>query len=200
MSMPERVTLTARSFFFRRRCKKNLWGTLSYSYSVAKAYNPRYPDKEYSWDFDYRHVMTSITGYRIEYQDFNWYKKVIKNWWYRALGFVPLIPADESEYSCRFRYTGDKPYTPITYYPEWRKWTLDGTQEINSAHAKPYHTFDLHLQQRWFYNKLSVLVCWEFDNLFNTKNIWDYTYNSDGTNGTIYQRGRMIVGGVVVEF
>ncbi len=187
-------------FFLQKKVQKDLWGTLSYSYSIAKANDPRYPDKEFSWDFDYRNVFTSVVGYRKEYKNYDWYKDLSEKWWYRALGFVPLIPADESEYSFRYRYTGGKPYTPMTYHPEWRKWTLDETQEMNSARQTPYQTFDLHLQQRWYYNKWSLLVYWEIDNLFNNPNVWDYTYNSDGTKSTVYQRARMIVGGVVVEF
>ncbi len=187
-------------FFLQKKVKTNFWGTASYSYSIARAQDPRNPDIEYSWDFDYRHVANLVAGYRREYRKLDWFRNLKNKWWYRVIAFVPLVPADESEYSIAWRYTGGEPYTPMTYHPEWRKWTLDGSQPINSARQRPYDSFALHLQQRWFFNKFSLLVYWEITNLFNTPNVWDYQYNSDGTKTTIYQRARMIIGGIVVEF
>jgi hypothetical protein len=40
----------------------------------------------------------------------------------------------------------------------------------------------------------------EIDNVLNTKNVWDYNYLEDGSRETIYQWGRMVVGGVMIEF
>ena len=40
----------------------------------------------------------------------------------------------------------------------------------------------------------------EIDNVFNTKNIWNYNYLDNGDIEEIYQWGRMIIGGLMVEF
>ena len=40
----------------------------------------------------------------------------------------------------------------------------------------------------------------EIENVFNYNNIWDYQCNDDNTGGTIYQYGRMVIGGVELGF
>lgn len=187
-------------FFLQKKVKQNLWGTLSYSYSIARAKDLRYPDREYSWDFDYSHVLTSILGYRKEYKGLDWYEKMKKKWWYHLIALIPVAPSDESEYSVRWRYLGGRPYTPMTWHPEWKEWTLDELQLINSERMSPYKRFDIHVQQRWFLGKLSLLTYLNIENLFNAPNIWDYQYTDDGEKHTIYQYGRMVVGGLVLEF
>ena len=187
-------------FFLQKKVKENLWGTLSYSYSIARMKDPRYPEKEYSWNFDFRNVFTIVVGYRKEFQELPWYNEMRRKWWYNIVSFIPIAPADVSEYSFRYRYIGGKPYTPLTYHPEWRKWTLDEEQPINSERMPPYMRFDLHLEQRWFLGSWSIGSYFEIENLFNTPNIWDYQYNGDGTKETIYQFGRMIIGGMLIEF
>jgi len=187
-------------FFLQKKVKQNLWGTLSYAHPIAKMQDPRSPEKEYSWDFDYRHIFTFILGYRKDFKGLPWYEKIKNTWWYHVISFIPIVPADESEYSFRWRYIGGRPHTPLTWHPEWKRWTLDESQPINSERISPYKRFDLHIQQRWFFGKWSLLSYLEIENLFNTANIWDYQYTNDGEKETIYQYGRMIIGGVIVEF
>ncbi|OYD15773.1 hypothetical protein CH333_05045 [candidate division WOR-3 bacterium JGI_Cruoil_03_44_89] len=187
-------------FFLQKKVKQNLWGTLSYSYSIARMKDPRYPENEYPWDFDFRNVFTLIAGYRKEFQELTWFKEMKRKWWYNFITFVPIVPADVSEYSFRYRYIGGKPYTPKTYHPEWQKWTVDEEQSFNSTRMPPYTRFDLHLEQRWFLGSLSLGSYFEIENLFNIPNIWNYQYNDDGTKDTIYQYGRMIIGGFIIEF
>lgn len=187
-------------FFLQKKVKENLWGTVSYSYSVAKAKDPRDPSKEYNWDFDYRHIFTSIAGYRRDFQSASWYRSLKNKFWYKAASWFPLMPADENEVSFKWRYLGGRPYTPQTYHPEWRRWTLDPDQPVNTARMKPYQRFDLHIQKRWFLGRVNLLTYFELENVFDVKNIWEYTYNDDGTVTNIYQFGQMLIGGVVVEF
>lgn len=40
----------------------------------------------------------------------------------------------------------------------------------------------------------------EIENIFAHKNIGDNQYDDDNTRGTIYQYGRMVIGGVELEF
>ncbi|MEW6685346.1 MAG: TonB-dependent receptor [Candidatus Edwardsbacteria bacterium] len=186
--------------FLQKKVKQNLWGTVSYSYSIAKAKDPRNPQKEFNWDFDYRNVFTLISGYRKQFKGLKWYNAIHKKWWYDVLAFIPFVPADESEISLRYRYLGGKPYTSQKYHPEWRKWTVDADQPINSARMPAYQRLDFHIQRRWFFNKWNLLTYLEVENVFNNKNVWGYNYNEDGTMTKIYQMGRMIVGGFVAEF
>ncbi len=186
--------------FLQKKVKDNLWGTISYSYSIARAFDPRPPHPQFNWDFDYRHVFTLITGYRRDFRNAPWFQRMRSQLWYKASCFLPVLPADETEVSLRYRYLGGKPYTPETYHREWRRWTLDPGQSINAARMMPYQRFDIHIQRRWFYSRLSLLTYFEVENVLNTKNIWSYQYNEDGTATTVYQFGRMIIGGFVLEF
>ncbi len=191
---------TGVEFFLQKKVKRNLWGTLSYSYSIARFKDPRDPDTEYSWDFDYGHILTSIVGYRKEFRGLDWYERIKNKWWYHLIAFVPIAPSDESEYSLRWRYLGGRPYTPMTWHPEWKEWTLDETQPINSERMNAYKRFDFHTQQRWFLGKWSLFTYLEVENLFNTPNVWDYQYLDDGRRLAVYQYGRMVIGGLIVEF
>jgi hypothetical protein len=120
--------------------------------------------------------------------------------WYKAASWLPVFPADESEISVKYRYLGGRPYTPQQYHAEWRRWTVDPDMAINSARMKPYQRFDFHIQRRWFFGRVNLLTYFEVENVLNTKNLWGYNYNENGSVTNIYQFGRMIIGGVVVEF
>ena len=184
--------------FLQKKGKDNFWGTISYSYSIANAFDPRSEDKEYSWDFDYRNVFTGILGYQIDFMEYDWFHK------YRTLfsifAFTNLTPADESQISIKYRYLGGKPYTEPTYLPELRRWAEVESQELNADRFPAYQRFDVHINHRWFYKKINIVSYLEVNNVFNTKNIWDYSYFDDGTKEPNYQYLRMIVGGVKVEF
>jgi len=186
--------------FLHKKVKRALWGTLSYSYSLARAEDPRYPGREFPWDFDFRHILTILGGYRKDLRGKEWYGKLRGKWWYKVLNWTPFVPGDETEVSFRWRYTGGRPYTPMTYHREWRKWTLDEDQPINSARVPPYRRLDVSIVRRWFAKGWSIVSYWEVDNILNRKNIWDYQYRKDGTRKEIYQFGRMVVGGVALEF
>ena len=186
--------------FLHKKVKRALWGTLSYSYSLARAEDPRYPGREFPWDFDFRHILTILGGYRKDLRGKEWYGKLRGKWWYKVLNWTPFVPGDETEVSFRWRYTGGRPYTPMTYHREWRKWTLDEDQPINSARVPPYRRLDVSIVRRWFAKGWSIVSYWEVDNILNRKNIWDYQYRKDGTRKEIYQFGRMVVGGMALEF
>ncbi|MBN1756623.1 TonB-dependent receptor [bacterium] len=195
--------------FLQKKVKENLWGTLSYSYSKAVNRDPRAtncPDSlvcpygEYPKSFDYGHVATFIMGYRQEFMQYEWYHNLKSKWWWGPLSWIPGTPSDESEYSFRFRYLGGRPYTEPTYRPEHRLWVVDPGEPYNQARMPEYINLDLHIQSRWYYGKWTLFTYFELDNAFNRKNIWWYQRNSDGTVDTVYQRGRMFVGGIIMEF
>ncbi|MBC8526246.1 MAG: TonB-dependent receptor [Candidatus Cloacimonetes bacterium] len=190
-------------FFLQKKVKDDFWGTLSYSYSIAKAKDPRDPagKKEFNWDFDYRNVFTAVLGYKIEFMKYDWYEKASK--WFRYFTWTNLVPGDETEISIKFRYLGGKPYTEPTPIDSLRRWRVLPEQNINDSRFPPYKRFDLHIHHRWFFDKLNIVSYLELQNLFNTKNIWGYSYKYEDDKpikDEIYQWGRMIVGGVMVEF
>ncbi|MBN1620763.1 TonB-dependent receptor [candidate division WOR-3 bacterium] len=187
-------------FFLQKKVMKNFWGTVSYSYSVARAYDPRDKNEEYSWDFDYGNVFTAIAGYRKEFFRENWYKKFSGSIFYKFIAFLPFVPSDVSEYSFKYRYLGGKPYTPVTYHFEWRRWVTDPDQPYNSARVEPYQRFDVLFSNRWYFKSWNLVSYFEVENLFNHPNVWEYYYAEDGEVETVYQMGRMIVGGVIFEF
>ena len=121
-------------------------------------------------------------------------------WWYYAGSWIPFLPGDQTEYSVKWRYLGGKPYSDMTFVPNEHRWVLLETDEITSDRMKPYNRFDFHVERRWYYGSWSLLTYFDVNNLFNRKNILDYRYNDDGTRDEVYQFGRMIVGGIVVEF
>ncbi len=186
-------------FFLQKKVKTNFWGTMSYSYSIARMYDPRDKEIEYSWDFDYGHVFTLITGYRNEYRGNPWYDNLRNNWWYGFIAWLPFMPSDESEYTIKFRYLGGKPYTEQSWHPEWKKWTLDETQPINASRVDAYSRIDILLSQRWFFRKWNLQTYVHIENILNTPNVWQYNYNDDGSIETIYQVGRMMVLGFILE-
>lgn len=187
-------------FFLQKKVKDNFWGTLSYSYSIAKAKDLRDPTgkKEFNWDFDYRHVFTGILGYKIEFMKYDWYENASK--WFRYFSWTNLVPGDETEISLKFRYLGGKPYTEPTYIDSLRRWRVLPQHDFNNKRFPPYKRLDLHIHHRWFFDRLNIVSYLEIENIFNTKNIWDYSYREDGSREKIYQYGRMIVGGVMIEF
>ncbi len=187
-------------FFLQKKVKNNFWGTISYSYSVAQAYDPRDETGKtlYNWDFDYRNVFTLILGKKIEFMQFDWYEN------YREyLNFLSMILpflSDETEFSLKYRYMGGKPYTEKRYNPYLRRWFVDYDMPINNKRFKAYQRFDFLVLRRWFGKKVNISTYFEVENLFNTKNIWDYNYLDNGEKEIIYQMGRMIVGGFLLEF
>lgn len=186
--------------FLQKKVQRYFWGTASYSYSLARAKDPRDPSREFPWDFDYRQVLTLIAGYRQDCRERAWYQRIKSRLWYKAASWLPLLPGDESEISFKWRYLGGRPYTPETYHPEWRRWTLDPEQPINSARMRPYNRFDLHLQRRWFFGRMNLISYFDLQNVFNSRNEWTYLYNEDGSRDVVYQFSRMLVGGVMIEF
>ena len=186
--------------FLHKKVKNNLWGTVSYSYSIARGKDPRYEDREFPWFFDHGHIFTSILGYRTEFRGTDWYESMKHEWWYYAGAWLPFLPGDQTEYSVKWRYLGGKPYAHRTYLPHEHRWVLLETDEITSERMKPYNRFDFHVERRWYYGSWSLLTYFDVNNLFNRKNILEYRYYEDGTTEEVYQFGRMIVGGAVVEF
>jgi len=171
----------------------------SYSYYVAKQSDPRYPDREYNAPFDYRQVLTVVFGYREKLIDKSWYQQLKETTIYKIAGW--LMPfGDEVELSIRWRYLGGKPYTKPTYDPYLRRWYVPSDQDYNTSRFPAYHRLDIQYNQRYIFKKVNLVMYIDIQNIYNRDNIWDYTYNGDGTISRISQYSLFPVGGFILEF
>ena len=186
-------------FFLQKHIKENLWGTLSYSYSISRAKDLRY-NEYYNWDFDYGHIFTGIIGYKFEFMNYDWYQNIRDKWWMKAFSWTYLLPSDETEIAVKYRYLGGKPYTKETYIDSLRRWRVLPTQDINDKRLPLYQRLDFFLTHRRFFGKINLVTYLNIENLFNHPNIWDYSYKDNGDIETVYQVARMIVSGVAIEF
>jgi hypothetical protein len=123
------------------------------------------------------------------------------------LGWLFLMPSDESECSLRFRAMGGSPYTELTHLPEYRRWFLLDGQPINGNRIPSYQRLDFHIHHHWFMKYVTVIAYFELNNILDRANIWKYNFvdarnkaGSEAAREATYQWGRTIVGGLMVEF
>ena len=185
--------------FIQKKYSKNWYGSLAWSHSIAEGVDPR-SDKYYPWIYDYGDVVNVIGGYKVRYADYNWYRQFRESVWAKSFSWLPFMPSDEFEISFKFRYMGGRPYTPKTYDHRVRDWYVESSQPWNTARYEPYLRFDLMLQQRFYFKRVNMVVFWDFLNIFNIDNPWEYIYLADGTKEMYSQYGTMPIGGVIIEF
>jgi len=190
----------ARGFelFLQKKPTGHTHFTVSYAYSVAKGKDPR-NGQYYNWDYDYRHMFTAIGGIQLHLKDKKWYQKLEKNLLYKMTSW--LLPfGDEVELSCRWRYLGGRPYTRPNYHPEFQMWLLDEDVAVNTYRLPAYHRLDIRLDRRFMFNGWNIVTYLDIINVYNQKNIWAYSYESDGEVDTYDQFHFLPVGGLTVEF
>ncbi|MCX7877041.1 MAG: hypothetical protein N2510_00200, partial [Ignavibacteria bacterium] len=149
------------------------YGMLNYSLMDSRVSGLRGGEKPGS--FDYRHNMTLIAGYQIS-----------DNW---MIGF-------------KFRYTTGRPYTPFNI----ERSVIAGRgvadfEKFNEARYKDYNRFDLRIDKKWNFKRMSIVSYIELQNLFNTENVYQYFWNEYKNElGTIYQWKFLPVGGISIQF
>ena len=185
--------------FFQKKLNNGFSAIFSYAYSVSKAKDLRY-NKYYNWDYDYRNVMTFISGYKFKFHKKEWYQKIKHKWWFQALSWLPIGLSDEYEVSVKYRYLGGRPYTPLTYHIENQAWLLDPDQPINSARYPIYSRLDFRIDRRFIYNNWSLVFFLDFWNVLARDNIWGYQYDSDGTKDEVLQFQALPIVGISFEF
>ncbi len=188
--------------FLQKKFTNHWYGTFSYSKSVAEGFDPRYPgkDRTYPWDFDFGDMMSLIGGYKIRYMDYDWYRRFKETFWAKAFSWIPIMPADEFEMSFRARYVGGRPYTPMVYNHNVRRWYTYWGQEWNTERFGHYFRFDIMLLQRFYFKKMNLVAFWDIMNVFNRDNPWDWQYYEDGTKEMVLQYKTFPIGGVTLEF
>ena len=185
-------------FFLQKKLSGSLQYTISYAYSVSKALDLR-TDKYYNWDYDYRHVFTFIGGYKWKLNRTPWYERFKKKKLYKAFSWI-LPFADEVIFSMRLRYLGGRPYTTPVYYPNLRRWVTEESLLINDSRYPAYHRLDLRLDRRFYFKRWNLVTYFDFMNIYNRDNIWEYIYHNDGSIEKILQFKTFPVVGIAAEF
>jgi len=183
--------------FLQKRYARSWYGTLSYSLSDSRITNLRESqDMSIPADYDYRHVFTAMGGYKFEFGKYDWYKE-LPGWFKYTVG--TLFLSDEADLSSRFRYMGGRPYTPMEWIPETRRW-VDNGDLLNSERYLDYHRLDLRWDHKFIFEHWSLAWYIEVQNVYNRRNVWWYWYGEDATVDTVYQFSLFPMGGLVIEF
>lgn len=158
--------------FLQKKLTTDYYGTVSYSYSVARY---RALDGiERPGRFDYGHVFTFIGGYKI----------------------APTV-----EVSLKWRYAGGNPYTPIdeNLSRKYGREVMD-LNRINEARYPPYHRLDVRTDYRFSFGSLQWVAYVDLQNTYNQKNIYYYIWNKkDRRIVSVYQWSFLPVVGLSVE-
>ena len=189
-------------FFLQKKLAKDFFGTFSYSHYVAKAIDPRDPEGEkyYPWDFDFRNVLTAVGGYKFPFKVGGEKISSERGWLPHFLSKTIGMGAQELEFSFRYRYLGGKPYTPLDYNHVVRQWYEIEGVDYNSKRLSPYHRFDIMLLWHYTFGRMSLISYFDLQNVFNRDNIWSIQRNPDGTTSKVYQFKVFPVGGFTLEF
>jgi hypothetical protein len=166
---------------------------------VSQATDPRF-NTNYDWDYDYRNVLTLITGYKMDFRNKQWFVNIKHKWWFHVFSWLPFFPADEVELSGKFRYLGGRPFTAPVYHPELREWVVEEQQQLNADRFPAYHRLDFRIDRRFIFDTWNLVIFFDIVNIYNRGNVWDYNYNDDGTRERVLQYQTLPVGGVSVEF
>ncbi len=184
--------------FVQKKMMNNYFFTLSYAYSIAKGFDPRF-DEYFNWDYDYRHIFTFINGYRFDFRKYDWYAKLKANTLYNI--FAWMLPfADQMDFSIRWRYLGGRPYTKPVYYANLNRWVTDETVLQNIHRYPSYHRLDLRIDRRFMFKGWNIVTYFDLMNVYGRDNIWSYSYQDDGTVDEILQWKVFPVGGLAIEF
>jgi outer membrane receptor protein involved in Fe transport len=194
-----KATSKGVELFLQKKLVNRFSGIASYSYSESIAEDPR-SGNSYNWDFDYRHMLIFISGYRFNFDQKDWYQSMKSNWWFSMLSWIPFMPADEIEISLKFRYLGGRPYTAPLYRPDLRRWIVDESLSLNTERYPAYHRLDLRIDKRFSYPNMNYVIFFDIVNLYNRDNVWSFQYNDDGTMDTVLQFNTLPVAGISIEF
>ncbi len=190
-------------FFAQQRLATNWYGTFSYSYGKSETDDEAWGT--YPAEYDFRHVMTVVAGYKTSLLQQDWYRKQMTMPWKWLLMALP-INGDELQVSSRFRYISGKPTTPRIWYPVdtvspdpiYEGHWADGSR--HSDNLSDYARWDVRLDNRHYYGKRSLTFYLEAQNILDRANVASYAYADDGEIDDIYQFRFFFVGGMRFEF
>lgn len=132
-------------FLMQQKLYKGFYGILAYTFVRSEFTNGLGIYKSSAWDFG---NIVSVTGG----------KKFKKNW----------------ELGVKWRYTGGAPYTPFNIELSSIKsvWDASGRgipdySQLNAMRLKSAHGLDIRLDKRYFFNKWSLNIYLDIQNIYN---------------------------------
>jgi hypothetical protein len=183
--------------FLQKKHAGNWHATLAYSFAKAEFVNPQERGAYFPADYDYRHVVTATGAYNIEFYKMDWYQR-LPGWFKGTVG--GLILSDESNIGLKLRYMSGRPYTPLSWMPETRRWRTDYTL-LNSERYPDYLRLDFRWDHKFVFRNWSLAWYVELQNALNKKNVWQYVWNKGNPEReTVYQLALWPLGGLVIEF
>lgn len=156
--------------------------------------------KKLAKDF-YGLISTSL--FRCRYQDYNgtWHDRIYDNQYlFSVIGGYK--PDNNWEFSIRWEIAGGVPYTPIDIQKStaMNELILDQTK-INGARYPDYHSLNLRVDRKFYFEHSSLSVYINLENAYNKKNVWMYYWDKvDHQVRTMYQWGFLPIGGFEFEF
>jgi len=111
-------------------------------------------------------------------------------------------PTPGLEMSLRWVYAGGVPYTPINEELSTlnHQAVYDDTR-INDERYPDYHSLNLRLDKRFFFNKTNLVIYASVWNAYGQKNIAEYYWNDDEQSiNEVYQWGMLPIIGIEWEF
>ena len=137
--------------YVQKKMSENFVGSLAYTYAVSKRKDDA-TMPEYAFDYDQRHYVTLISGYKF----FNDWRIGIK-----------------------FQYATGMPYTPVTgsrqIGDDW--YLIEGRK--NSARVPDFHQLDLRIDKNFRFMRWTLTAYLDLWNVYNRDNIIYYSYEID---------------------
>jgi hypothetical protein len=188
--------------FFQQKLATNWYGTVSYSFGESKTVDEAYGERPS--DYDYRHVMTWVGGYKTSLHRNQGFRNFQKKWYGSWTQILP-INGDELTISSRYRYMTGRPFTRKVWHEEGgaaedpiyeAHWYEEG---LNNDRYPDYSRWDIRLDNKHYFGSISLIFFMEMDNILGRPNIASYIYSDDGRRINSYQFQNFFVGGIKVE-
>jgi len=185
--------------FAHKKLTRHFSGSAAYSWSRSwqDDFRPGHEGEQLRGEYDFRNMVTLTAGYKFELVDKAWYARIHDRWWMVVCS--PVLPiADRVEVSAKWRYLGGRPRTLKTYDSARKTW-IDG--DYLGSGFPAYHRLDIRFERRYGFGFLQMIYYFDFQNIYNRKNIWTYMYSDRrGSETPIYQFSFFPAGGVIIGF
>lgn len=111
-------------------------------------------------------------------------------------------PSSGWEMSMRWIYAGGVPYTPIdATLSDLYNQTVHDDSQINAKRYPAYHSLNLRLDKRFYFNSTNLVIYFSVWNAYSRKNIAEYYWNDEKQKiDKIYQWTLLPILGVEYEF
>ena len=149
-----------------------------YGLASATIFRSKYKSYDGVWrdrDYDNRYIVSIEGGYK---------------------------PTPGLELSLRWIYAGGVPYTPIDeQLSAANHQVVYDETKINSERYPDYHSMNIRLDKRFFFNKTNLIIYASIWNAYNQKNIAEYYWNdTEQRVDVVYQWAMLPIIGIEYEF